>query len=97
MLKMDGSLLEEKSQFKMLELPLSFESDWGSDIVSIAKTASKKIRTLIRSIKFLSPENALYLHKSAIWPCMEYCCHNWACDHLLPLLNLWLVAEMLLA
>ena len=26
-------------------------------------------------MKFLSPEVALYLYKSTIWPCMEYCCH----------------------
>ena len=29
-------------------------------------------------MKFLSPEVALYLYKSAIHPCMEYCCHVWA-------------------
>ena len=33
--------------------------DWGSYIISIAKTASKKIGALIRSMKFLSPEVAL--------------------------------------
>ena len=51
---------------------------WGSYIISIAKTASKKIRILICSIKFLSPEVALYLCKFTIHPCMEYCCHVWA-------------------
>ena len=29
-------------------------------------------------MQFLSPEVALYLYKSTIWPCMEYCCHVWA-------------------
>ena len=29
-------------------------------------------------MKFLSPEVALYLYKSTIHPCMEYCCHIWA-------------------
>ena len=77
-LKMDGSVLEEKSSFKMLGLTFSSKLDWGSYIVSIAKTAYKKIGALIRSIKFLSPEVALYLYKSNIWPCMEYCCHVWA-------------------
>ena len=51
---------------------------WGSFIISIAKTASKKIEALIRSMKFLSPEVALYLYKSIICPCMEYCCRVWA-------------------
>ena len=39
---------------------------------------NKKIGALIRSMKFLSPEVALYLYKSTIRPCMEYCCHIWA-------------------
>ena len=76
--KMDGSALEEKTSFKMLGLTFSSKLDWGSYIVSIVKTASKKIGALIRSMKFLSPEVALYLYKSTIWPCMEYCCHVWA-------------------
>ena len=76
--KMDGSFLEEKSYFKMLGLTVSSKLDWGSYIISIAKTASKKIGALIRSMKFLSPEVALYLYKSIICPCMEYFCHVWA-------------------
>ena len=76
--KMDGSVLEEKSSFKMMWLNFSSKLDWGSYIISIAKTASKKIRALIRSMKFLSPEIALYLYKSTICLCMEYCCHVWA-------------------
>ena len=53
--KMDGSVLEEKSSFKMLGLTFSSKLDWGSYIVSIAKTVSKKIGTLIHSVKFLFP------------------------------------------
>ena len=76
--KMDGSVLEEKSSFKMLRLTFSSKLDWGSYIISIAKTASKKVGALIHSMKFLSPEVALYLYKSTIHPCMGYCCHVWA-------------------
>ena len=47
-------------------------------MTSIAKTASKKIWALICSMTFLSPEVALYLYKSTIRPCMEYCCPVWA-------------------
>ena len=64
--KMDGSVLEEKTSFKMLGLTFSSKLDWGFYIVSIAKTASKKIGALIRSMKFLSPEVALYLYKFTI-------------------------------
>ena len=62
----------------MLLLTSSSKLDWGSYIISVTKTASKKIEALIHSMKFLSPEVALYLYKSTIRPCMEYCCHVWA-------------------
>ena len=39
-LKMDGSVLQEVSSFKMLELTFSSKLGWGSYIISIAKTAS---------------------------------------------------------
>ena len=76
--KMDGSVLEEKSSLKMLGLTFSSKLDWGSYIIVIAKTAPKKIGALIRPMKFLSPEVTMYLYKSTIRPCMEYCCHVWA-------------------
>ena len=77
-LKTNRSVLEEKSSFKMLGLTFSSKLDWGSYIICIPKTTSKKIGALIRSMKFPSPEVALYLYKSTICSCMEYCCHIWA-------------------
>ena len=74
----EKSVLEEKPSFKILGLTFSSKLDWGSYIISIAKTASKKIGALICSMKFLSPEVALYLYKFTIRPCMEYCCYIWA-------------------
>ena len=59
----------------MLGLTFSSKLDWGSYIISIAKTTSKKTGSLIRSMNFLSPEVALYLYKSTIWLFMELCCH----------------------
>ena len=58
---MDGSFLKEKSSFKMLGLTFSSKLDWGCYIISISKTASKKIGALIPSMKFLSLEVVLYL------------------------------------
>ena len=40
----------------MLGLTFSFKLDWGYYLISIARTASKKIGALIRSVKFLFPE-----------------------------------------
>ena len=73
--KFGSSNLEEKSSFKMLGLNSSSKLNWGSYIISIARTASKKVGVLVCSMKFLSPEVAVYIYKSTICPCMEYCCH----------------------
>ena len=59
--KMDGPDFEEKSSFKILGVTFSSKMDWGTYIISIAKTASKKIGALIHSMKFFSPEVALYI------------------------------------
>ena len=53
--KMNGFVHEEKSSFNMLGQSFSSKLDLSSCIVSIAKTASKKIGPLICSMKFLLP------------------------------------------
>ena len=70
-MKMDGSVPEQKLSFKMLRLTFSSKLDLGFNIISTGKTTSKKIGVLIRSMKFLSLEVALYLYKSTMPPCME--------------------------
>ena len=77
-IKTDGSVLEEKSPFKMIRLTFSSKLDWGSNIISTTKTAPKKIGALICSMKFHFPEVALHLYKSTIQPCMKHCWHVWA-------------------
>ena len=74
---MDGPVLQEKSYFKVLWLSFSSKLDWGSSSVSIAKTAKKKIGALICSMKFFSPDVALYHYKSTIQPYKEYCWYVW--------------------
>ena len=72
---MGGSALQEKSCFKILGLTFGSKLVWDSYTISVTKTTSKKIGALIHSMKFLSPEAALYLYKSTIRPRMVYCCH----------------------
>ena len=62
----------------MLGLSFISKLEWDIYVVSIARTTSKKIEAVIRSMKFLSPEVAPNLYKCTIRPCMEYCCHVWA-------------------
>ena len=50
--KMDRTVLEEKSYFKMLGLSFFSKLDWDSYIVSIGETVSKEIGALICSMKF---------------------------------------------
>ena len=70
-MKMDGSVLEEKSSFKMLWLIFPSKLDWGSSyIISIAKTVSKKIEALIYSMK------ALFLRLLCISMSLPYA-HVW--------------------
>ena len=74
--RMDGSILKEKLSLKILGLSLLPKLDWGSYIVSIAKTVSQKIETLISCMRFLSVEVVFYFFRSTIRrPCMEYCFH----------------------
>ena len=83
---MYGSVVEEKSSFKVLGLTFSSKLDWGSYIISIAKTASKKIGNLIRSMKFLSPKVTLCLYKST------QIAHVWntvVTSRLVPLVATW--------
>ena len=84
-MKMYESDLEEKSSFKMLELTFSSKRDRGSYIISIAKTASKKIGALICSVTF-SPLRLLcisinlpYVH---VWNIL-------ATSRLVPLVATW--------
>ena len=78
--KMDESVFEEKSSFKMFGLNFSSKLDWGSYITPFAKSASIKIGALIFSMKFLSPEIALYsinlpyTYACHIWVCIRSCC-----------------------
>ena len=52
-LEKDGSVIEEKSTFKMLRC-FSSKLDWGSYIVSFANIVSEKTRDLISFLRLLS-------------------------------------------
>ena len=87
MWKCMGLFLRKDHLLRCWGLTLSSKLDWSSYIISIAKTASKKIGVLIRSMRFLSHEVALYLYKSTMRPCIEYCVHWIVCTCYLELLD----------
>ena len=75
---MKGKELPESDSFRMLGLNFSNDFKWTSYIQSIAKAATKKVGSLYRAQKYLTPISILYLYKATIRPCIEYCCHLWA-------------------
>ena len=82
MWKWMGLFLMKKSSFKMLGLTFSSKLDWGSYMISVAKTASKKTWALIRSMKFLSPEVALHsinLRDTIVMPGLVLLVATWNC------------------
>ena len=66
--KMYRSVLEEKVSFRILGFTFSSKLNWGSYIISVAQTTSKRIGTLIRSMNFLSPKLTPHLCKSTVHP-----------------------------
>ena len=60
--KMDESVLEEKSSFKIPGLSFSSKLDCSSYIISIVKSVFDKIGVWIHSTKFFSPGVGLYLY-----------------------------------
>ena len=74
---MDVSVLVEKLSFK--SLGLSFSSKFDSYTAAIAKTASKKIGTLIGTIRFFLLRLLFICKKNTIRPYIKYCCHVLAC------------------
>ena len=74
---MNNTELEENDSFRLLGITFSHDFSWRSYIEAIAKSAAMKVGALLRARAYLTPESILYLYKSTIRPCMEYCCHIW--------------------
>ena len=70
-IRMGEKMLEEESSFRMLGLSITSKLDWSTYISLIAKAAFQKDWCSL-SINEISL--VLYLYKSTIRPCMEYCC-----------------------
>ena len=73
--EMNGIELPEETSSRLLGLTSTRSMDWKPYIQSIPKGASRKVGSLYRAQRFLTPESILYLYKSTIWPYMGYCSH----------------------
>jgi len=76
-INMNKEPLPESDFFRLLGLPFTNNLSWNKYIDQIAKAASKKVGSLYRARQFLTEEIIMYLYKSTIRACMEYCCHIW--------------------
>ena len=82
---MDGSVFEEKLSFKILGVTFSSKLDWGTYIISIAKTASKKIGAFsinFNKVSFWCPHLLLGIFRQATKTniqnyCSFTCCLSW--------------------
>ena len=75
---MNRTKIPGSSNFCLLGLCFFNDLSWKDYIQSIAKSATMKVGSRYRSIKYLTPESILYFYTSTICPCFEYCCHIWA-------------------
>ena len=74
----DGSVLKERASFEMQGLTFSIKLDWIGVALSLLLKLSQKSCCL--SLDSFCEERffllwLLYISKSIIHPCMEYCCH----------------------
>ena len=76
---MDGSVLEESYLSRCWGWVSLLNWIGALTLSLLLKLPPRKLEPwFIHSMKFLSPEVALYLCKSTICPWIEYCCHFWA-------------------
>ena len=65
--EMNGIELPDETRFRLLGLAFTRYMDWKPYIQSIAKAASRKVGSLYRAHRFLTPGSILYLYKSTIY------------------------------
>ena len=73
--KVDGSVLMEKSSLKMVGLSFSSKLAWDSYIISIRKLPPRKLGPWFILWRFFLLK---LLYEATIEPCMEHCCDVWA-------------------
>ena len=77
--KMDVSVLEEKSFFNMLRLTFSFKLDWALTLSLLLKLPPRKLKLELWFVLWnFCLLRLLCIYKSTIQPFMEYCYQVWA-------------------
>ena len=71
------SELSPSSSLDILGISFSPDLSWKDHIISLAKSASRKLGVLTRFRRFFTPPQFYSLYRGQIRPCMEYCSHVW--------------------
>ena len=74
--EMNGIELPEETNFRLLGLTFTRSMDWKPYMQSIAAFKESGLPYIGRSVSLILG-SILYLYKSTIRPCMEYCSHIW--------------------
>ena len=86
-LQFDSTQLTPSSSLNILGVSFSPDLSWKDHIISLAKSASKKLGVLSRLQTFFNPAQLLTLYRGFIRPCMEYNSHVWGGSTHTALLN----------
>jgi len=62
---------------RLLGVQISNNLKWNEHIMSLAKSASRKLGFLNRCRRFFKSHQVLQIYKTFIRPCIEYCCQVW--------------------
>ena len=76
-LTFNDTQLTPSSSLQILGVSFSRDLSWKEHIISLAKSASKKLGVLYRLRNYFSPSQLLSLYRGLVRPCMEYSSHVW--------------------
>ena len=86
-LSFDNTEISPSSSLNILGLTFCQNLSWKDHIMSLAKSASKRLGVLSRLRSFFSPTQLLTLYRGLVRPCMEYSSHVWGGSPHTALLN----------
>ena len=73
----ENTQLKPSPILNILGVSFSRDLSWKDHIISLSKTASKRLGVLRRLQKFFTPPQLLALYRGVVRPCMEYASHIW--------------------
>jgi hypothetical protein len=73
----ENTQLKPSPLLNILGVSFSRDLSWKDHIISLSKSASKRLGVLRRLQNFFTPPQLLALYRGVVRPCMEYASHVW--------------------